>query len=69
MRFFGKNSPKLAPQRDGLCNVGVYGHTPKVVWVRLGNCSTDQVTQMLRRHAQHLAVFEADAEAAFLGLS
>jgi len=23
MRFFGKNSPKLAPQRDDLCNVGV----------------------------------------------
>ncbi len=47
----------------------LYGHPPKVVWLRLGNCSTEQVAQTLRRHAHHLAAFEADAEAAFLALS
>ncbi len=47
----------------------LYGHPPKVVWLRLGNCSTEQVAETLRRNAEHLAAFEADPEAAFLALS
>jgi predicted nuclease of predicted toxin-antitoxin system len=45
------------------------GHPPKVVWVRLGNCSTNDVADLLRlRHADLLA-FEADPVASFLALS
>lgn len=45
------------------------GHPPKVVWVRLGNCSTAVVAALLRsRHADLLA-FEADPTASFLALS
>ena len=47
----------------------LYGHPPKVVWLRLGNCSTEQVAEALRRNAEHLTAFEADPEAAFLALS
>jgi predicted nuclease of predicted toxin-antitoxin system len=45
------------------------GHPPKVVWVRLGNCSTAAVATLLRtRHADLLA-FEAAPTVSFLALS
>ena len=47
----------------------LYGYPPKVVWLRLGNCSTEQVAEALRRNTEHLAAFEADLQAAFLALS
>ena len=47
----------------------LFGHPPKVVWVRLGNVSTSQVAETLRRHVQDLLDFHADPQAAFLVLS
>jgi len=44
----------------------LYGHPPKVVWLRLGNCSTEHVAEMLRRYDDYLSSFEADPQAAFL---
>jgi len=47
----------------------LFGHPPKVVWIRLGNCTTAQVEALLRtRHADLLA-FDQDAEASFLALA
>ena len=47
----------------------LFGAPPKVVWVRLGNCSTSDVADLLRRHMQTLEEFEADEVASFLSLS
>ena len=47
----------------------VYGHPPKVVWLRVGNCSTQKIAETLRDHQRDLAAFEADSDAAFLVLS
>ncbi len=47
----------------------VFGSPPKVVWVRLGNCSTTDVANLLRRHHGTLEVFESDELASFLSLS
>ena len=47
----------------------LYGHPPKVVWLRLGNCSTEQAAETLRASAHHLSAFEANTQAAFLVLS
>jgi predicted nuclease of predicted toxin-antitoxin system len=47
----------------------VFGAPPKVVWVRLGNCSTSDVAELLRRCAKAIEVFEADEFASFLSLS
>ena len=47
----------------------LYGHPPKVVWLRLGNCSTGQVAETPLEKAQHLSAFEADPQAAFLVIS
>ena len=47
----------------------VYGPPPKVIWVRLGNCSTSQVEQLLRLHSKAIETFHEDAYASFLSLS
>jgi predicted nuclease of predicted toxin-antitoxin system len=47
----------------------VLGHPPKLVWVRLGNCSTSDVERLLRRNFASVNDFHNDAEASFLALS
>ena len=47
----------------------LHGHPPKVVWVRLGNCTTAAVATLLRARRDDVLAFEADAMAAFLVLS
>jgi len=45
------------------------GYPPKVVWVRLGNCSTSDVAQLLRKHFTAIEAFADDDYASFLTLS
>jgi predicted nuclease of predicted toxin-antitoxin system len=45
------------------------GWPPKVVWVRLGNCSTAEVERLLRSRVEDLSAFEEDPTASFLALS
>jgi predicted nuclease of predicted toxin-antitoxin system len=47
----------------------LYGHPPKVMWVRLGNCSTAAVAALLRSRSADIEAFEADPTASFLALS
>ncbi|MBI5472333.1 MAG: DUF5615 family PIN-like protein [Ignavibacteriae bacterium] len=47
----------------------VFGFPPKLIWVRLGNCSTTDVERLLRRHAEAIERFHTDPEASFLTLS
>lgn len=47
----------------------LFGYPPKIVWVRLGNCSTRQVAELLRRNASTIRTFYEDDDAAFLSLS
>lgn len=44
------------------------GAPPKVVWLRLGNCTTEAVAQLLTRHEPALRSFADQDEAAFLAL-
>jgi predicted nuclease of predicted toxin-antitoxin system len=44
------------------------GSPPKVIWVRLGNCSTAAVAALLRLRQPDLLVFEAHLGASFLAL-
>jgi predicted nuclease of predicted toxin-antitoxin system len=37
-----------------------------VVWIRRGNCSTDQIEAILRRHEPDIKALEGDPEASFL---
>jgi predicted nuclease of predicted toxin-antitoxin system len=47
----------------------LFGAPPKVVWVRLGNCSTSDVEKLLRQHFETLTVFCDDQNLSFLSLS
>ena len=44
----------------------LYGPPPKVVWIRLGNCTTSDIEHLLRRSQADLAQFDADETGAFL---
>jgi predicted nuclease of predicted toxin-antitoxin system len=44
------------------------GAPPKVVWLRLGNCETADVEQLLRRHAPDVRRFAEQTEATVLEL-
>lgn len=44
----------------------LYGHPPKVVWLRLGNCSTKQIESLMRWNATKLSAFAIDPIASVL---
>ena len=44
------------------------GFPPKVIWIRLGNCSSAQIEDLLRSHEPEISRFLADPIAAFLAL-
>ena len=47
----------------------LFGPPPKVVWVRLGNCSTEDVIQLLRQRRGEIEAFLQHEEAGFLALA
>jgi predicted nuclease of predicted toxin-antitoxin system len=44
------------------------GAPPKVVWLRVGNCTTEAAAALLRRHQSALTLFADQDEATFLAL-
>ena len=44
------------------------GAPPKVIWLRLGNCTTDDVATVIRRHVTDIRHFAEQEEAAVLEL-
>ena len=47
----------------------VLGHPPKVIWLKLGNCQTMTVAQILRDCAERIESFLQNEEASFLVLT
>ncbi|MBW4644202.1 MAG: DUF5615 family PIN-like protein [Goleter apudmare HA4340-LM2] len=39
----------------------LHGFPPKVIWIRRGNCSTNQIEEILRSHSENIQVFVQDA--------
>ncbi len=46
----------------------VYGNPPKVVWLRLGNCSTRQVEELLRQDFEVIKLFYENEYVSLLAL-
>ena len=44
------------------------GSPPKVIWIRLGNCTTADVVRLLRFRREHIAAFVESPTADFLAL-
>lgn len=47
----------------------VLGHPPKVIWIRLGNCSTKAIEALLRSRAGEIEEFLGNEQKSFLALS
>ena len=47
----------------------LYGAPPKVIWLRVGNCSTKRILECLRARVADILAFERDAHATFLALA
>lgn len=45
------------------------GFPPKVVWIRLGNCTTGQIEALLRLHNEDIKVLSEDLNLGLLTLS
>jgi len=45
------------------------GHPPKVVWLRMGNCSTKAIAALLRSRVADIEAFLADEQKSFMILS
>ncbi len=39
----------------------IHGYPPKVIWIRIGNCMTRAVEQILRKHYAEIIEFSKDA--------
>ena len=46
----------------------MYGHPPKVIWVRVGNCSVNTIISLLRTHHDEILRFEQSETASFFTL-
>ena len=46
----------------------LFGHPPKVVWIRRGNCSTTVIEAMLREHRDDVVKFAESEQGSFLAL-
>lgn len=38
----------------------LYGAPPKIIWLRVGNCTTSAIEHLLRSRLAEIAAFEAD---------
>ena len=41
---------------------------PRIVWIRRGNCSTDEIEALLRRHAERISALMGEGAEGFLVL-
>ena len=47
----------------------LFGFPPKVIWLRRGNCSVQEIEMILRDHQAEIEAFGEDTEGAFLVLT
>lgn len=43
----------------------LFGSPPKVIWIRLGNCTTKQIEEVLRQYSATIQQFESDKHSSF----
>ena len=45
------------------------GAPPKIIWIRTGNCTTDEIERLLLERHSDIEAFNSDTEASFLVLT
>ena len=46
----------------------LFGHPPKLIFMRVGNCATNQITDVLRANFVLISAFDSDSNASILVL-
>ncbi len=46
----------------------LHGFPPKVIWIRLGNCTTQQIEDLLRKNHEAVVALESDPMVGLLSL-
>lgn len=49
--------------------ISIRGFPPKVIWIRLGNCKTNDIENIIRSHSQEIRMFSLDNNLGILILS
>jgi predicted nuclease of predicted toxin-antitoxin system len=47
----------------------LYGHPPKVIWIRRGNCTNRQIQLLLRNKQDVVAEFYQNHEVSFISIT
>lgn len=47
----------------------LYGHPPKVVWLRMGNCTRQELVHLIDAHSQNILAFDRDPSESVLVVS
>ncbi len=47
----------------------LYGHPPKVIWIRRGNCTNRQIQLLLRNKAGLIVEFSQNPDISFIGIT
>jgi predicted nuclease of predicted toxin-antitoxin system len=47
----------------------LFGPPPKVIWIRLGNCTTEDIVRLLHQHRSEVDAFLKHQDAGFLALA
>jgi predicted nuclease of predicted toxin-antitoxin system len=64
------NGFTLVSKDSDFCQRSIlYGQAPKLVWLRIGNCTRDKLLSLLKSHEQDLNAFETDPSEFVLVLS
>jgi len=58
----------LYPDSTHVLSLGLGGEGDRVIWIRLGNCATADVTRLLRFRSGGIRAFAEQTEVAFLEL-
>ena len=46
----------------------LHGYPPKLIWLRIGNCTTEEIEQLLRANFEAIEAMNANAQAGVLSL-
>lgn len=56
----------ISKDKDFYQRVIFYGSPPKFVWLRLGNCTRDDLLNLIRRHERDIIAFETSSESVLI---
>ena len=61
---YAKDNGYVIVSKDGDFNqlAFLYGPPPKVVWIRVGNCTTDAIVELICQRRTQIEAFESDPD-------